>query len=142
MGKKIHLPCAITTQGLSTVLLITIFVLSLVFALLPIFNSPSLISTIFAKSKTSKLKRLTAVAGFEPVYSTDGEYIVYSKSNGDGTNGQLYRKKASSKSKGSAITDDKAANPAYSPDGTYIVYVNVEKDNKLYRKRSDEYSDG
>ncbi|MBM3255981.1 MAG: hypothetical protein FJZ04_00720 [Candidatus Moranbacteria bacterium] len=103
---------------------------------------PSPISSALAKTKTSKLKKLNSAASFDPIYSPDKKYIVYGVSNNDGTQGKLYRKKASSKSKGSPLTDDNAANPAYSPDGSYIVYVNLSKESQLYRKNADEKSDG
>ena len=92
----------------------------------------------------SKNKQLTKVPGFSPVYSPNQKYIVYVESRDDGTEGRLFRRKASSnsKSKGTAITDDYASSPTYSPDGNYIIYSNLSNNSYLYKKNAGDDNDG
>jgi Tol biopolymer transport system component len=102
------------------------------------------IPAVRAKIKASDNKKLINTAGFNPIYSPDSKYIVYSSSKEDGTEGPLYRKKVGSKSKakGTQITDDGGSSPVYSPDGKSIVYVNLSNNYYLYKKDAGDDNDG
>lgn len=98
-------------------------------------------SQILARSVAPKADIERLVPGADPVYSPDGEWIVYAAKSGDHWQLRRIRPDGSARrSLGETSRDER--NPAVSPDGRHVVYTAEDSGiNHLYVKRFDGSGD-
>jgi Tol biopolymer transport system component len=98
-------------------------------------------SQIFARSVAPKADIERLVPGADPVFSPDGEWIIYAAKSGDHWQLRRVRPDGSARrSFGQTSRDER--NPAVSPDGRHLVYTAEDSGiGHLYVKRFDGSGD-